>query len=194
MDSPNSTRPCKKCGLLFSGIRCDHCRRDRIKKSKLIPLTANRVRELFDYDSESGRLYRKGMPSIERKSKSAGRYMIVIDSVAHQEHRVVWLWHHGEWPRHCVDHIDRNPLNNRIDNLRDVTRSENKQNQLVTKRNKVGLKGVWKAGDGSGSWIAGITHKGKNFYLGRFKSPKEAHDAYCLAAAKLHTVNPLAIA
>lgn len=40
-------------------------------------------------------------------------------------HRLAWLLHYGEWPEGDVDHIDRNKSNNRIDNLRDVSRSQN---------------------------------------------------------------------
>ncbi len=190
MDSSNSTRPCKKCGLLFSGIRCNHCQKDRAAKAKLTPLTADRARQLLDYDCSDGRLYWRGKPKKERTSKADGRYTIFIDGVCRQEHRVVWLWHYGEWPKHCIDHIDRNPLNNRIENLRDITLSENKQNQLAQKNNASGFKGVWKTNVKSGSWIAEITHNGRRIYLGYFKTPTEAYEAYKKAAAIYHQHNP----
>lgn len=193
MDSSNSTRPCKKCGLLFSGVRCNACNSNRAKasasKARMTPLTADRARQLLDYDCSDGRLYRRGKPKKERTSKSAGRYTIFIDGVCRQEHRVVWLWHYGEWPKQCIDHIDRNPLNNRIKNLRDVTLSENKQNQSVTKRSKTGFKGVSVLRYG---YSAEIQHKRKKYYLGYFKTPEDAHAAYCEAAARLHTCNPVA--
>lgn len=196
MDSSNSTRPCKKCGLLFSGVRCNACNSNRAKasasKARMTPLTADRARKLLDYDCSDGRLYRRGKPKKERTSKSDGRYTIFIDGVCRQEHRVVWLWHYGEWPKQCIDHIDRTPLNNRIENLRDVTLSENKQNQLASKNNATGLKGVCKTKVKSGAWTAQICHNGKNIYLGYFKAPEDAHAAYCEAAARLHTCNPLA--
>ena len=154
-------------------------------------LTASRVRELFTYNQKDGRLYRIGKPHKSRKSKSDGRYSIVFDGKFYQEHRIVWLWHHGEWPKGCIDHIDRNPLNNRIENLRDVTRSQNKQNQLASKNNKCGIKGVyWHAP--FKRWRAEIGHCGKQLCIGQFKTIDEARDAYAMFAMFLHDFNPSA--
>jgi len=196
MADNNSTRACKKCGILFSGVRCKACMAAAMKKlvlkARLVDLSAERVRALFDYDPADGRLHRKDLSRRDRRATAKGYFTITIDNRVYQEHRVVWLWHYGEWPKQGIDHIDRNPLNNRIENLRDVPQSENKQNQLVNKNNKTGLKGVWKVHNvKSGAWIAQITHKGKNIYLGYFKTPEAAHEAYCKAAAIYHTVNPL---
>lgn len=42
---------------------------------------------------------------------------------------VIWFWIFGEWPEFTIDHLDRNPGNNRIENLRDVTRSIQNKNR-----------------------------------------------------------------
>jgi hypothetical protein len=84
-----------------------------------------------------------------------------------------------------VDHIDGNPLNNRRSNLRLATPSENQWNQKRSCANTSGFKGVgWHERDRR--WQARIRKEGKLYHLGNFKSPEEAHEAYCRAAAELH--------
>ena len=61
-------------------------------------------------------------------------------------HRAVWAWHNGHFPTMQLDHIDLDPTNNKIDNLREVTPSENMRNMVYPwKPNaKTGLPGVSK--------------------------------------------------
>lgn len=56
-------------------------------------------------------------------------------------HRLVFLLHKGYMPT-CIDHIDGNKTNNRIENLRECTLSENQANRAIQKTNKFGVKGV----------------------------------------------------
>jgi hypothetical protein len=84
-----------------------------------------------------------------------------------------------------VDHRDGDGLNNRRDNLRLATRSQNMHNRRVNRNSKSGFKGVFwhKAGK---KWMAQIKINGEPIYLGLFASPEEAHAAYRRASEQYH--------
>lgn len=82
-----------------------------------------------------------------------------------------------------VDHIDRNPLNNKRGNLRLATSAQNAANRAVQSNNKLGVKGVRKHGSG---YEANVCANGKSVYLGIFPTIELAHAAYLEAAKKLH--------
>ncbi len=156
-----------------------------------VDLSAARLRELLHYDPETGVFTRPGsIQRPDRAGKQAGhltrkgyRY-IKIGRVNMQAHRLAWLYAHGVWPQHDIDHIDGNPSNNAIANLRDVTRSVNCQNKkTATRFSKVGLLGVCAKNKG---WTASIYVDGRQCYLGIFSSPIEAHAAYIAAKRQHH--------
>lgn len=94
---------------------------------------------------------------------------------------IVWAIHYHEWPTLLVDHEDRNSLNDRIENLRLATYSQNRANATRSLNNKSGCKGVsWYSRDGR--WQTSIKVNGETIYLGLFDTPEEAHAAYCQAA------------
>ena len=65
-------------------------------------------------------------------------------------HRVIWAMHYGEWPDQ-VDHINHDKADNRIENLRTVTHSENARNRKLNKNNTSGHAGVtWRSAGGKG--------------------------------------------
>jgi hypothetical protein len=150
-------------------------------------LTAERVRSLFDY--QDGALYwregdkrrREGVPA---GFVSEGRAFVCLDGRKLRVHRLAYLWHHGELPGE-IDHIDGNPLNNRIKNLRAVTHQQNMQNMKRRTNNKTGFKGVYYFAERK-KWCAQISLDSKSTHLGIFGSPEEAYAAYCAASAKYH--------
>lgn len=84
-----------------------------------------------------------------------------------------------------VDHINGNPLDNRRENLRLATRSQNMANSTRRSDNTSGYKGVcWDKG--MQKWRAGLSVNGKTRYLGCFDSPEQAHAVYLEAAKALH--------
>ena len=80
-----------------------------------------------------------------------------------------------------VDHIDRDPLNNRRENLRIVTHAQNRQNTSKQSNNTSGFKGVTRDKQ-SGKWVARIQVFGRPQYLGFFCDPNDAAKAYDVAA------------
>lgn len=105
-------------------------------------------------------------------------------------HRLIWEFVHGPIPiGFFVDHINCDKLDNRISNLRLVTRKQNMENQSTGRKNNTsGFRGVF-FNKKSGNWRASITSNKKNVALGSFESPELAYQAYCKAANKLHTHN-----
>lgn len=84
-----------------------------------------------------------------------------------------------------VDHIDRNPLNNKRANLRLATKSQNRRNCGKRCNNTSGYKGV-SFNKRAGKWQAKITFNKKQYNLGYFTDPYLAYMAYCAAAETLH--------
>jgi len=88
-------------------------------------------------------------------------------------------------PTEDIDHKDGNGLNNQRWNLRISTNGGNNQNARKRRDNTVGLKGVYFHKQHR-KFGAQIQSRGERVHLGLFKTPEEAHAAYCAAAAELH--------
>ena len=101
-------------------------------------------------------------------------------------HRLVYWLYNPDWDimdsstNNSIDHIDGNPLNNNIENLRLVTHQENQWNQTRAKGYS------WKKKDKK--WEAYITINTKNKYLGLFDNEEDAHNAYLEAKKKYHII------
>jgi len=115
-----------------------------------------------------------------RKSKLNPRCTIRIDGELFFRHLIVWAIHHGEW-REWVDHRNRDKSDDRIENLRPVTRSQNRANCSVALNNISGLKGAHYQKT-RGRWTSSIKVGGKQKHLGCFDTAEEAHAAYVKAA------------
>lgn len=96
-------------------------------------------------------------------------------------HRVVFALHHGRWPAGKVDHKNLAPADNRPDNLREATNSQQEGNKRANPRNLTGLKGVSKR---RYNYEARISIDGKQIALGWFKTAEQAHAAYVAAAVE----------
>lgn len=111
-------------------------------------------------------------------NKSIGYIAIQIFGVEYYGHRLAHFYMTGKWPKNQMDHKNRNRSDNRWENLREATSSQNRMNSL--RKNKWGVKGVYQRK--SGSFAAMIRVKGKAKYLGAFKTKERAHQAYKAAA------------
>ena len=155
------------------------------------PFTFEEMNSVLRY--EDGHLYwvkviDTGMGSGRRRvgddavNVDARGYGFVIYRGKHiKAHRIVWLLCKGEWPMVQLDHRDGVKLNNRIENLRLATTSQNKANSAPYEGRA--YKGITKQGR---RWRAAIYWQGNNRHLGVFDTPEEAAAAYDAAAKEVH--------
>lgn len=85
-------------------------------------------------------------------------------------HRIIWKIVYGDEPD-CIDHINRNPSDNSLSNLRAVSQSVNSQNKRVQSNNSSGVPGVYFS---EGKWTAAIQIGPKRTKIGRFQNKDEA--------------------
>lgn len=155
-------------------------------------LTVERLRQLLRYDHSDGEFYWLVSSAIRiRVGDQAGsvnghgRKYIKVDGAQLPAHRLAWLYVHGSFPQFEIDHIDGNPLNNRIENLRDVPGRINAQNRRQAhSSSKSGVLGVTRKGV---RWKAQIAIDGRKLYLGTFDKVEQASGAYMKAKRELHS-------
>lgn len=177
--------------------------------SKLRPIkslpSVEYLMECFDYDQVTGFLTWRIRPLSHFPNKGAGnrwntcfagkrvgwanvhgtrsRLYVKLDYVSYLVHRVAWAIYYGVWPVQFLDHINRNPFDNRINNLRQVTNGQNRAN---SKSSSVGRpKGVYWRKDNR-RWCSNITVGGKKRHLGYFATAIEAAVAFEQAAREIY--------
>lgn len=145
------------------------------------------LRDAFVADHASGHLYwRHGWRAGKEAGSptSDGYRQVRVSGALHMVHRILWALHHGENPADEIDHVDGDPSNNAIANLRAATHGQNMQNAALRSDNRSGVKGVsWCRL--SGKWKAQIHLNGGNRHLGCFASLTDAKSAR-IAAEKEH--------
>lgn len=155
-------------------------------------LSQEKLKELLHYDPLSGVFTWKQQVNSNALAGSVagcqsgwGYWRIAICGRQYLAHRLAWLYVHGEMPSGEIDHINRNKTDNRIANLRSVSRSVNQQNNGLRADNKSGFVGVhWHSS--KQRWRAVITLNGKKHRLGNFTTKEAAAEAYAEAKARLH--------
>lgn len=153
------------------------------------------VRQFLDYDHETGVFRWKNRTGamarfngrVAGTTNRFGYVLIGLNGVQKQAHRFAWLYVHGEWPTEEIDHIDRNPSNNAIANLRLASSSQQKMNRGVQSNNRAGLKGAFYHACHHGKkWRSQIKVGDRLIFLGYFHTPQDAHRAYVTAALRYY--------
>ena len=161
-------------------------------------VTREMVLERFDYDPLTGlftwkRSIAKG--SVGRVAGSVckihGHRHLSFHGCKFKAHRVAWLVMHGCWPDHEIDHINGNPDDNRIANLRDVTQRTNTENIQRAKKSNKSTRLLGAYPHASGRFTAKIMVNRKGIHLGQFDTAQEAHQAYLNAKRELHSGSTL---
>lgn len=114
-----------------------------------------------------------------QRNKTTGYIHVIFDNESRLLHRAL-LNHYG---KEKVDHKDGNILNNKLENLRLCSHTQNQMNKKIDKRNLCGFKGVRKTK--YGTYMANIKLNGVQKYLGSYKTIEEAAEAYDTAALEL---------
>lgn len=157
------------------------------------------ISECLRYDPEDGLLYWKKRPLDHFVNESyqsrwnkryagerAGKFLmngylkLAIDNKKYYAHRIVWVLNKKEWPQY-IDHINGNRSDNRIENLRNVSRSQNQRNLKLSVRNTTGFIGVTKDAR-NGHYIAQVKIGEKHIHLGSFKNLSDAVEARAKAS------------
>lgn len=145
-------------------------------------VTAERLWELFDYEPATGKFTRRSSVNNYQPAGTIagtigrlGYITIRVDKKAYMAHRLAWLYYHGEWPAHEIDHINRVKTDNRISNLRVATRAENVRNHgrisVLSRPN--------------GKFTTKIRIDGRQVYLGIFDTADAARDAYVATSRRV---------
>jgi hypothetical protein len=143
-------------------------------------LSVERLRQVLSYDPATGAIAWKisrgrskaGAPAGNRHCK--GYRIVRIDGKNHLVHRVAFAHANGYWPDSDIDHANCLRADNRIENLRAATRSQNLAN-MAPRGGRTGVKGVYPSG---GKYRAQIQVNSRQRYLGTFDTPELASEAY----------------
>lgn len=157
-------------------------------------MTPALLRETLAYDPATGHftwLAKTGKRAVVGRragwQSKDGYARICVHGEEHQAHRLAWLYVHGDWPMQDIDHINGDRADNRIANLRDVSRSVNLQNRRAAGQTRTGVLGVSANGTGFKAEIK----SDRRMHLGTFPTTAAASAAYLAAKRQHHEGNTL---
>lgn len=140
-------------------------------------LTAERVRELFNYDPDTG-IFTQKISSVHLSevgkivgvrcgTKQRPYVLITAEKCKYGAHRIAWLHYYGIWPIGIIDHLNGDGTDNRISNLRLTDYAGNAKNHVRHKNNISGVMGVaWRPE--KNCWRAYICLNRKQIALGHY--------------------------
>ncbi|ELD7609547.1 HNH endonuclease [Salmonella enterica] len=154
-------------------------------------LTLNRLKELISYDKSTG-LFTWNLGNARAKKGSIAGHLhkngylrITIDGKQYRAHRLAWFYMTGTMPEGIIDHVNTVKSDNRWNNLRIATSTENSLNRSISIRNTSGIKGVHWSKE-KNKWLVQITVSGMKFQLGGFKDIELANLVIEDARTKYH--------
>ena len=139
------------------------------------------LKQMLRYEADTGLLFWTDFAHKSVRNKQAGTFnsgyiVVMYKGKFYKAHRLAWLLTYGCWPNEMIDHIDGNPSNNKLSNLRDVN---NHVNQCNRHKARVDSKSkLMGASPYRNKWRAQIKRNGIVKYLGVFNTAQEAHEAY----------------
>jgi hypothetical protein len=145
-------------------------------------ITQPKLHEMFEYRDDGNLIHRhtvqggKRAGEIAGSSHNAGYRQITINRKKYLVHRLIWVYHYGEMPTQ-IDHINGKRSDNRVENLRECSYSQNNGNKRMNRNNTSGCKGVF-LDKRDGFWFVYVAHQ----YIGRSRSIEEAAAMYDKAA------------
>lgn len=154
-------------------------------------VTQDQLKDLFDY--KDGKLIRKKNGKSAVIAMGMKRYeRISVDGKIQTLHRMIFLWHHGYLPK-TIDHIDGDRLNNKIENLREVTQQQNCLNSKHRTTSRSPYKNVFlqlspKNSEWKQNWIVSLMVNGKRKYIGSFEDLELADLVATEARDKYHGI------
>lgn len=158
------------------------------------PVTRERVLEMLRFEPETGRFFWRSAPRChsELHGQEAGfanlgrggksYWVIKINGRKYKRSHLVFLVRHGRFPFPCADHRDGNSLNDRPENIREVTVQQNAMNHRKRAKRSQLPMGVKALGS---RFQARIAHKKRQICIGSFATAEEARAAYLIKCKEL---------
>lgn len=155
-------------------------------------ISHDELTDILSYDPKSGEFTWLVTPSGRAKrgdvagcvsAAGRGRVEIRIKGRLYLAHRLAWFYCHGEWPSQFIDHIDGNPSNNKMENLRIATLAQNNQNRMKKPNSTSVWKGVsW---DRQRSmWACQLSEGKKHLHRTYHTDERDAAEEYIFASLK----------
>jgi hypothetical protein len=153
-------------------------------------ITQQLLKEIFSYHPDGYLIRNRRGIVVESKLTGDRRYARVsVKGKPYAVHRIIFLWHHGYLPK-VTDHIDNDQLNNRIENLREVTHQQNALNKKRDFNSASPYKGVKPASrarkNGFVPWEVSVSVNRRQVYLGTFDNIEVANQVAIAARNKYH--------
>ena len=164
----------------------------KLKYNTVEDLTQNKLKELLSYDEKTGiftwkvsNSNRVKVGSIAGTRRPDDYLIIMINKKGYRAHQLAWFYVHGYFPENDIDHINRKRKDNRIKNLREISRQCNLRNSKKRVSNTSGITGIYWHKINS-KWVSTIKINYQTYHLGSFI---DYNEAVCIRLAAEQCLN-----